>query len=404
MRILMFGWELPPHNSGGLGVACQGLAQALSKGGDKVTFVLPQKIDVQSDMFDIVFADEHSSVGYINSLLSPYIRPEEYCALQQKYPSRFYSRSLFDEVYRYALLSRELAKTQSFDVIHAHDWLSLKAGVAAKEVSGKPLVFHVHATEFDRTGGMGVNQQVYAVEKEGIQQADAVVAVSNLTKDIIVRHYGEPETKIQVVYNGIDARAYKPIPLDKSLRALKRAGNHIVLFVGRITLQKGPDYFVQAAKKVAHYLSNTIFVVAGSGDMEAQIIEEGARLGISDKLLFAGFLRGRELQGVYQAADVLLMPSVSEPFGITALESLANKTPVIISRQSGASEALRHVLKVDFWDTDEMANKIVAVLTQPLLAHSLERNGKRNIARFTWSDAAEKCLKIYQGLVLQQAV
>lgn len=399
MRILMFGWEFPPYNSGGLGVACEGLAFALAGQGVGLTFVLPKKVDIHSDAFDIVWAQKEPclKLARVNSLLSPYLTSGDYRALRQG--NVFYGRSIFEEVLRYAELARNIARQQECDVIHAHDWLSLKAGLAAKEETGRPLIFHVHATEFDRTGGRGINQEVYEIEKEGVRKADAVIAVSHFTKDILTRHYGANENKVQVVHNGINASEYKRLPLDQSLKQLKRVGHKLVLFVGRLTLQKGPDYFLEAAKRVSEYLPQTIFIIAGSGDMKQQMIEQAARLRIADNVIFAGFLRDKELTSVYQACDVLVMPSVSEPFGITALESLANATPVIISKQSGVSEVLSHALKVDFWDIDEMVNKIVAVLHSPSLRRSLQKNGKKEAVQFTWNDAAAKCISIYQHLL-----
>lgn len=403
MKVLMFGWEFPPHNSGGLGVACQGLANALSQSGVQLTFVLPKKIPVHAQGFNLIFADETSVSESNYSMLNPYVSFQEYRRLKAAHPEAAYGLTLLEEVRNYAYLGREIARQQEFDVIHAHDWLSVEAGLQAKQVSGKPLVFHVHATEFDRTGGTHVNQQVYEIERQGIQKSDQVVAVSNFTKDIITRYYGVSPDKVQVVHNGINAQAYEPTGLDKSLEGLKKAGKKIVLFVGRITLQKGPDYFLRAAQRVSAYMPNAIFVMAGSGDMERSIIQQAASYGISDRMIFAGFLRGEELNSVYQAADVMVMPSVSEPFGITALESLANATPVIISKQSGASEVLSHVLKVDFWDIDEMTNKIMSVLAHPSLQTTLQANGKQDVRRFTWEDAARKCQTLYQSLAMMNA-
>ena len=384
----MFGWEFPPYNSGGLGVACQGLAYALAQGGTDLTFVLPKKMSVGSDAFDIIFADTSSL-----PLANPYSSP-----LQYSNSVPFYGASLFDEVERYGLAARAIARQRDFDIIHAHDWLSLKAGLQAKAVSGKPLVFHVHATEFDRTGGTHINSQVYEIEREGMQRADAVVAVSDFTKSIITRNYGIAPEKVHVVHNGINAQSYETMKPD-NLLALKRLGKKIVLFVGRITLQKGPDYFLRAAKGVLAYAPDTLFIIAGSGDMEAQIIQQAASLGIAQNIMFAGFLRGQELVALYRVADVMLMPSGSEPFGIASLESLANGTPVILSKQSGASEVLAHVLKVDFWDVDEMVNKIVCLLRNPALQATLQKNGREDVKKLTWRKAARKCMEVYRELM-----
>ncbi|MBI2097536.1 MAG: glycosyltransferase family 4 protein [Candidatus Vogelbacteria bacterium] len=397
MRVLMFGWEFPPQNSGGLGTACQGLTRALAATGAELIFVLPRRFAVQAPWQRVIFADGRGfSCRAVNSPLSPYLTANGY-ARRHAGADPLYGQDLISEVYRYAAAAADLARGEHFDIIHAHDWLSFLAGLAVKEVSGKPLVVHVHATEFDRTGGNGVNPEVYAIEKEGMTRADRVVTVSQFTKNLVTRHYGVPEHKVTVVHNGID---FEPKPrLDERLSILKRRGEHLVLFVGRITLQKGPDYFVAAARRVLDLEPNVTFIVVGSGDMEDQVINQVAALGLGQHFIFAGFLRGAELDTLYQAADLYILPSVSEPFGLTPLESLSNGTPVLVSRQSGVAEVLRHALKVDFWDIDEMANQIVAVLRHPPLQRTLAAYGQADARRVTWSAAAEKCLHIYRSLV-----
>src|SRR3989344_5649786 len=375
LKVLMFGWEFPPYNSGGLGTACEGLASALSSENVSITFVLPKTLDISSPFVHLKFADKflpNVSLTAINSLLKPYITSAAYGKLRDV-SAGMYGTTLLEEVKLYALRAAELAESEDFDVIHAHDWLSFPAGLAAKKASGKPLVVHVHATDFDRTGGGGVNQDVYDMERRGMQEADAVVAVSDFTKRIIVDRYGIHPGKVTVVHNGIDISADKRKggEYEKRLKALSSAGKKIVLFVGRITLQKGPDYFLRAAKRVLDVCPDTRFVIAGSGDMEWQVLREAAWLGISDKVMFAGFVRGEELTGLYRAADLFVMPSVSEPFGLTALEAVRNGTPVILSKQSGVSEVIQHAIKVDFWDIDAMADAIAGGLYHKSLGDTL---------------------------------
>ncbi len=399
----MFGWEFPPFNSGGLGVVCKYLIKALSNQGIKITFVLPKKLDCQSSFCKIIFADVPLKIKIkgINSLLLPYITSITYRDLfQNNKEQSIYSPDLFGEVLRYGQEARKIALSEDFDIIHAHDWLSFPAGLESKKVSGKPLIVHVHATEFDRTGGNNVNQRVYEIEKQSFSEADKVIAVSNFTKNKVVQHYGVEPEKIEVVYNALEQEDF-PRPKEKKgdLEGLKKAGKKIVLFVGRITIQKGPDYFLRAAKKVLEKNPNVLFVIAGAGDMEIQIIETAAWLGIADKVLFAGFLRGEALARAYQMADLYVLPSVSEPFGLTPLEALFNQTPVLISKQSGVSEVLSHCLKVDFWDIEEMANKILAVLEYPELYESLKENGSQEAKRFSWQDSAQKCIEIYDQLL-----
>ncbi len=397
-KVLMFGWEFPPHNSGGLGTACLGLTEALLKKKTNVTFVLPKKIEGVKSFLKIVSPETPYFRSYsVSSVLSPYINENTYKDALLK-GSSIYGRDLFEEVQRYALFGWDISGREIFDVIHAHDWLSFGAGIKAKQRSGKPLIAHIHATEFDRCGGSGVNGRVYDMEKKGMMFADKVIAVSNFTKNIIVNRYGISPEKVSVVHNGVLSQNTESV-LEKTGK-MKKLKKKIVLYVGRITLQKGPDYFIRAAKRVLDFKKDIFFVIAGSGDMQAQIMREVADMGISDKVLFTGFLRGERLEKMYRMADLFVMPSVSEPFGITPLESLINGTPVLISKQSGSSEVISHALKVDFWDTEEMANKIICALEYPSMSNCLIENGRREALSLTWEKAAEKCINIYDEVTI----
>ncbi len=303
-----------------------------------------------------------------------------------------YGGDLVADAERYARMVVALGFRERFDVIHAHDWLTYPAGIALSYVTGKPLVVHVHATEFDRSGEH-VNQRVYDIEREGMHASARVIAVSMLTKGICTRRYGVPAEKIEVVYNGVDQESGQPVP-----QQTIEARDKIVLFLGRITMQKGPEYFIAAAKRVLEKMDNVKFVVAGSGDMALRMIELAAGMGIGHKVLFTGFLRGADVERVFKMADCYVMPSVSEPFGIAPLEAMSHDTPVIISKQSGVSEVLTHALKVDFWDIDEMANKIVAVLKYPPLSQTLREHGRFEVRRLTWDGAAERCVQIYKSV------
>lgn len=402
IKVLMFGWEFPPYNSGGLGTACYGLSKALTQSRVHITFVLPKKFNVHSSDIKILFADEHAvKIQEVNSLLYPYVTSEEYVLDREHIKNDIYGRTLLEEVERYARSARRIAKKEKFDIIHAHDWLSFLAGIEAKKVSGKPLIVHVHATEFDRTGGQRVNQNVYEIERRGLNFADKIIAVSNMTKQKIVEHYGINPNKIEVVHNGVDENDWK-----KDLRHIvthfREMNKKIVLYAGRITIQKGPEYFIRAAKRVLEYCPSAIFIMAGSGDMEHQIMTEAAYLGISDKIIFTGFLRGDELSAIYQAADLYVMPSVSEPFGIIPLEVILSGTPVLISKQCGVSEVLIHALKSDFWDTEDMADKIVSVLNHGSLKDTLRDNGKHEASKVTWRESARKCINLYKQILSNQ--
>ncbi|MBM4110347.1 MAG: glycosyltransferase [Phycisphaerae bacterium] len=303
-----------------------------------------------------------------------------------------YSGDLVAQSERYAQFCVQSARGLDFDVIHAHDWLTYPAGIAVARLTGKPLVVHVHATEFDRSGEH-VNQVVYNIERRGMHAAARVLAVSMLTKNLCTNRYGVPAEKIDVVYNGVD--------LDPAQAGIKRIERHekIVLYFGRITMQKGPEFFVRAAKRVLEVMGDVRFVVAGSGDQAQRMIELAAQLGIGGKMTFTGFLRGRDISRVFSMADLYVMPSVSEPFGIAPLEAMGHRVPVIISRNSGVSEILMHALKVDFWDVDDIANKIVAVLRHPPLQRALQDHGEFEVRGIGWDGAARKCVDSYRRAI-----
>ena len=396
MKVLMFGWEFPPMSSGGLGTACYGLTKGLSSKGIGITFVVPYAADIT----DASFLNLKSASNMVNlkirkvdSIIKPYMTSDGYSSYLRKKPegiSKIYGSTLLDEVYRYNLAAAKIAEEEDFDIIHCHDWMTFGAGMIAKKKKNKPLVLHVHATEFDRTGGNNVNQYVYDIEREGMQKADLIIAVSNFTKNKIIDHYGVPRNKIRVVHNAVDFSQHY---YDESFEINKT--DKIVLFLGRITLQKGPDYFLEAAKKVLEKEKNVKFIIAGSGDMESHIIEKSAEMGLAGKVLFAGFLNPDEVEKAFKMADIYVMPSVSEPFGITPLEAMKNKTPVIVSRQSGVSEVIRHCLKVDFWDINEMSSKIISLLRYKPLHEALKEQGYQEVKKFNWNIPAEKCIQIY---------
>lgn len=301
-----------------------------------------------------------------------------------------YDGDIYTMSQEYARLVLTLCRDHEFDVIHAHDWMTYPAGMALARATGKPLVTHIHSTEFDRSGEHVV-QGIYDIERRGMHAAVRVLAVSELTRTTVTARYGVEKEKISVVYNGIQADDR----VDFS-KARIESRDKIVLFLGRITMQKGPEYFIGAAKRVLEKMPNVKFIVAGSGDMAVRTIELAAAMGIGHKVLFAGFLRGSDVDRIYQMADLYVMPSVSEPFGIAPLEAIRNDTPVLISKTSGVSEVLRHALKVDFWDVEEMANKILAVLRHPPLSQMLRKHGSMEVRRLTWEGAAEKCIEAYE--------
>lgn len=395
LKMLMFGWEFPPHNSGGLGVACKGIVGGLTKEGTSITFVLPKSVPEMGPA-SFVSAQVETDTHVIDSPLSPYVTQTSYATLPNGSP--VYGNSLKEEVHRYATSGGALAKTTPHDVIYAHDWLSFPAAIEAKRISGKPFIAHVHATEFDRTGSDRIDPTIYDIEREGLHRADAVVAVSQRTKNTLVERYGIQAEKISVVHNGIDEQT-APKGISKGRwKGIKERGNALVLFMGRLTLQKGPDHFLEAAKLVLEKRPNTFFIVAGAGDMERALREQAARLQIGTHVIFPGFLRGNDQYEAYKEADVFVMPSVSEPYGIAALEAMHLETPVIASAQSGVTEAIPHLSTVDFFDHARMAEEILAVLTHVDTSRIRAKNAKLSLKAHTWQAKAKEINAIAKEL------
>lgn len=389
----MIGWELPPFNSGGLGEACLGLSKALAKKGANITFVLPAKVDLRFDFMNLVFANisEEDQDLMRQAYLSydAWIKGKKLKVKDT--PNGYIAGAL-----KYAERIGEIAKKVHPDVIHSHDWFTFPAGIAAKESTSVPFVAQIHSTEFDRTGGNMPNKTVYDIEKMGVDNADRVIAISDLQRRILTRDYSLNPSKIEVVYNGASFFDKDAIP--PALEFYKSAGYKIVLFLGRITLMKGPEYFVRAAKRILEYEKKVLFVVVGSGDMFSQMVSEAVNLGIMQNFVFTGFLRGEEKDRIFQTADIYIMPSVSEPFGLTALESIGNGTPVVVSKQSGVSEVISSALKTDFWDTDEIANKVISALRYPALLTALRDESKKELPNVSWDKSAERCLDIYNNI------
>ena len=454
----MLGWEFPPFISGGLGTACHGLTRALSRQHTTITFVLPRSVasETHDTATDVRILSPQSLTAQANGLATSQLtstalghkpQPSNFTnVIFKTIPSRLtnpyqspakehgglttadtpggttnltqaatthrsinnrsnstadshYGGDLLQEIRRYASMCVQLAHNEFFDVVHAHDWMTYPAGMAIAAVTGKPLVVHVHSTEFDRSGP-NVNRAVYDIERRGMHAACCIIAVSYMTKSIVEHRYGITGDKIEVVYNGIDNGHTQPI----TPRTEIRRGDKIVLFLGRITMQKGPEYFVEAARKVLKKYDTVKFVMAGSGDMVREVIDLAEQRGIGQKVIFTGFLRGPDVERVFKMADVYVMPSVSEPFGIAPLEAIRHDVPVVISKQSGVSEVLTHVLKVDFWDTDEIANKIIAVLRHPPLSSTLREHADLEVRRLTWDDAAAKCRNVYRQAIAMMPV
>ncbi|MBO4646250.1 MAG: glycosyltransferase family 4 protein [Bacteroidales bacterium] len=422
----MFGWEFPPHISGGLGTACYGLTRGLAHHGVDVALVVPKAYgDEDQSLIRIVNASDFSydirtanrffddrEISYIevNSQLVPYIGMDDYYRVVSQLESGVfdveesvsgrrrhqfkggYGPDLMEEVRKYALVASEIAQSEQFDVIHAHDWLTYRAGIAAKQVSGKPLVVHIHATEYDRSGEKNRNDIVYNLEREGMMAADAVCAVSHLTRHIVIDKYGIPADKVFTLHNAVE-------PALRQTEEERPLEDKIVTFLGRVTFQKGPEYFVETAQKVLEKDEHVRFVLAGDGDMMPRVIERVAELGISDKFHFTGFLRGKDIDRMFGMSDVYVMPSISEPFGISPLEAMQSGVPVVISKQSGVSEVLQYAIKVDFWDIEATADAIYGILHYPALSRILTEKGTEEANNLKWEDVAERLKRIYETVL-----
>ena len=384
----MFGWEFPPYIVGGLGRVTYHLTKALANLGINITLVLPIKCGEEST---IKILPTNISIKRIKSLLTPYITEENYQHIIEDGDVKIYGGNLKEAVEKYTEKAFGVAKLENFDIIHCHDWLTFPAGIKLKEFTGKPLVLHVHATEFDRSCN-GCNPFVYNIELEGFKKADKIIAVSNYIKSKIVSNYNISGNKVEVVHNAIE---YNGIKKSKPYNEMK-----IILYLGRFSMHKGPDYFIKAAKKVLEHRNDVLFVMAGTGEMLPEMINLACSLDIGDKVLFTGRLSDEEVKQLYEIANIYVLPSVSEPFGLTVLEAVSNGTPTIISKNSGVKEILTNCLEVDFWDSEEIANKILSILRYHPLEEEIIENAYQELERISWEKQAEKVFNTYRSLLI----
>ena len=418
MKALMFGWEFPPHILGGLGTASYGLTRGMALQPDMdITFVIPKPWGDEDQSFlkivgacntPIVWRDV--DYNYVKNRLGEKMSPEEYYKLRDNIYADFsyrgvndlgciefsgrYPDNLLEEINNYSIVAGVIARAESFDVIHAHDWLTYPAGIHAKQISGKPMVIHMHATDYDRSRG-NVNPEVYAIEKNGMDFADHIITVSNLTRNTVIEKYHQDPSKVTTVHNAVE-----PLSQDiVSIQDKRGVKDKVVTFLGRITMQKGPEYFVEAAAKVLEKADNVRFVMAGSGDMMDQMIRLAASRNISDRFHFTGFMKGKQVYEVLKSSDVYVMPSVSEPFGISPLEAMQCGVPSIISKQSGCAEILDYAVKVDYWDIEAMADAIYGIITYPAMYQFLKEEGKREVDNIKWEYAGQKVRRIYDQVM-----
>lgn len=426
MNVLMFGWEFPPNISGGLGTACHGIVKGLSTFDDvHVTFVIPKaQGNEQIHKYELISADEveidckfttsyHQSVSVsileVPSVLSPYLNPECYSRTVMLADSKKeirrhgnkisfsgkYGPNLYDEINKYAIVAKIIAERHEFQLIHAHDWLTFPAAIAAKKASGKPLILHIHSTDFDRSGG-SVNPKIFDIEKQGMDEADQIITVSNLIKRRLINQYNISPEKITTIYNGIDpVSEYK-----RTARPAKRMKT--VTFLGRITIQKGPSYFAEVARLILQKMKNVRFIMAGNGELRDQIVECCANYRISNRFHFTGFLNGNEVSEILKKSDVFIMPSVSEPFGIVPLEAMQANVPVIISLQSGIAEVIHSAVKADFWDVNAMADAVHGILKYKKLSKTMINDGKNELGKLNWKSTAGQIRQIYLNTISKQ--
>ena len=415
----MFGWEFPPHILGGLGTASYGITKGIAQNGDMdITFVIPKPWGDEPKEYAKIIGANCTPVAwrdvnwdYVQGRIGNVMDPQLYYDLRDHIYSDFnymntndlgciefsgrYPDNLLEEINNYSIVAGVIARTIPCDIIHAHDWLTYPAGIHAKQVTGKPLVIHVHATDFDRSRGH-VNPTVFNIERDGMIHADHIITVSNLTRRTVIEHYGIPPEKVTTVHNAVE-------PLSQEYLEIKPPHKHdkVVTFLGRITMQKGPEYFVEAAAQVLHKLHNVQFVMAGSGDMMEKMINLAAKRDIADRFHFTGFLKGKQVYEMLAASDVYIMPTVSEPFGISPLEAMQMGVPSIISKQSGCAEILDNVIKVDYWDTNAIADAVYSILMYPAMYKQLRDHGRDEVGRIVWKKAGAKIIDIYKRLVNQ---
>ncbi len=416
MKALMFGWEFPPHILGGLGTASYGLTKGMALQPDmQITFVIPKPYGDEDQSFlkiigacNVPVVWKENNWDYVNQRIGNVMHPDEYFWLRNGIKYNFnriytndlgcidfsgrYPDNLIEEISNYEAVASVLAHQLEFDIIHSHDWLTYPAGVFAKQISGKPLVIHVHATDFDRSRGQ-VNPTVYAIEKRGMDAADHIMTVSELTRRTVIEKYNQDPAKVTTVHNAVE-----PLSDSETFTKTPRK-DKVVTFLGRITMQKGPEYFVEAAHLVLQKTKGVRFVMAGSGDMMNAMIDLAAKRGISDRFHFTGFLKGRQVHEMLAESDVYIMPSVSEPFGISPLEAMQVGTPSIISKQSGCAEILTHAIKTDYWDIDAMADAIYSIVKNPSMYKSLRELGREEVNNIKWYDAGLKVRGIYDSVI-----
>ena len=392
MNILMLGWELPPHNSGGLGVACYNLSKALALQGSNIDFIIP-------------YQAEYPEIDFMTVHCATKLTPTEHYGLGAYDSSKVIDKAsgMRDVQKRYTKFVEKLVMSSKPDVIHAHDWLTMEAGIRAKQLTDAPLIVHVHATEFDRSGGNRGNPLVREIEYQGFMMADRIIAISNITKNIIIQEYGISKDKIEVIHNAIDVDilndGYKyDFRTYKYLEYMKKQDYTIIGTGGRFTIQKGMTFLMRAIAKACQKYDKLLLLMTGDGEQRNELIMMAADLGISDKVFFTGFIRGKQFRDAYSIEDIYVMSSVSEPFGLMALEAAHHGNALIITRQSGVGEVLHNIFRYDFWDEDTLTDQIIGIATSTALRTSLQQNVKNEYNKISWHDVAKKCLRIYESM------
>jgi glycosyltransferase involved in cell wall biosynthesis len=393
MKILMLGWELPPHNSGGLGVACFQLCKSLASNKMDIDFIVPYEADHSIDFMNVIPAIPQG----VDSILKSGIAYDSYKFIYSN--GKVKDFNIIDQYHAYSFAASKIAETREFDVVHAHDWLTFRAALLIKQKTDCPIILHVHSVESDRSGSEDGNPMVKEIEETAMLMADEIIAVSNHTKNKIISDYNIPENKIKVVHNSIDVIAQDNNSLVNSyefLKYMKSRGYKVVANIGRLTVQKGLPNFLKAARRVIDVNPKTYFLIVGSGEQYHELVDLAAELGISDKVIFTEFQRGQQWRDAFKIADLFVMPSVSEPFGLTPLEAIAFGTPSLVSKQSGVSEVFKNCLKVDFWDIDEMSNLIASSISSDALLEELSNRAYDEYRVMSWQDSTDKLMDLYR--------
>lgn len=400
MNILMLGWELPPHNTGGLGVACHELSRQLAIDGACVRFVVPYRATHDTSHYMVESATDYP-VEVIMGQFGAYGHPDT--SYDKNIPVMDGDMPIRCLQQKYIAHVEKSVRVNPPDIIHAHDWLTYEAGIRAKQITGRPLIAHVHATEFDRAGGGSGHPLIHEIEYQGLCMADRIIAVSGITKQLIIDKYQIPADKIDVVHNSINVSTFDESWYSEAtyryLHAMKQRGHQVVVSVSRFTVQKGLDHLVRGFARARTYNPRLLLLLVGDGEQRDELMDLAAELGVGEHVLYSGFVRGRQWRDAYRIGDIFVMSSVSEPFGLTALEAAGCGNAIIITKQSGVGEVLQNVVRYDYWDDEKLANALIGISDRRALRYQLAAKAREEFEKLSWAQVASRIFKLYQRQV-----